>query len=52
MASGNKAYISALSGILTPAEAVCRFGQEIIALQDLSEDEMRLPAGCEPFEAE
>jgi arabinogalactan oligomer/maltooligosaccharide transport system substrate-binding protein len=52
VASGNKAYISALSGILTPAEAVCRFGQEIIDLQDLSEDEIRLPAGCEPFEAE
>jgi len=52
VASGNKAYISALSGILTPAEAVCRFGQEIVALQDLSEDEMPLPVGCEPLEAD
>ncbi|MGB3715769.1 MAG: extracellular solute-binding protein [Candidatus Promineifilaceae bacterium] len=52
VAVGNRAYISALSGILTPAEAVCRFGQELAVLQDLSEDEMRLPAGCAPIEAE
>ncbi len=29
IAEGNRAYASVLSGLLTPEEAVCNFGQEI-----------------------
>jgi arabinogalactan oligomer/maltooligosaccharide transport system substrate-binding protein len=49
-AAGDRAYISVLSGLLTPAEAVCRFGQEVAAFQDYAAAEMSLPEGCEPLE--
>lgn len=47
VAIGDRAYVSVLSGVLTPSEAVCRFGQEVADLQGYSADEMSLPAGCE-----
>ncbi|HMR64745.1 MAG TPA: extracellular solute-binding protein [Anaerolineae bacterium] len=45
-AAGDRAYVSALSGLQTPEEAVCRFGQEVAALQNHSELKTILPAGC------
>lgn len=44
--AGDRAYVSALSGALTPAEAVCRFGREVAAFQGYTEEEMSLPADC------
>ena len=38
---------SVLSGVLTPAEAVCRFGQEVAAFQGYTAADMSLPEGCE-----
>ncbi len=48
IAEGNRAYASVLSGLLTPEEAVCNFGQEIARFQGYSVEEMSLPEGCEP----
>ncbi|MCP4168662.1 MAG: extracellular solute-binding protein [Chloroflexi bacterium] len=48
IAEGNRAYASVLSGVLTPEEAVCNFGQEIARFQGYSVEEMSLPEGCEP----
>ena len=48
VATGDWAYVSVLSGALTPEEAVCQFGQEFAAYQDYSAAEMSLPQGCEP----
>lgn len=45
--AGDRAYVSVLSGVLTPAEAVCRFGQEVAAFQGYTAAEMSLPVGCE-----
>lgn len=45
-AAGDRAYASALTGLQTPAEAVCRFGQEVAAFQNQSAEEIILPAGC------
>ncbi|MCB0179551.1 MAG: extracellular solute-binding protein [Anaerolineae bacterium] len=45
-AAGDRAYASALAGLLTPEEAVCRFGQEVVEAGLYSEDEIILPAGC------
>jgi hypothetical protein len=36
-----------LAGILTPAEAVCNFGQEVATLQGYSETTMSIPEGCD-----
>ncbi len=47
VAAGNRAYVSVLSGILTPAEAVCQFGIDVATLQQYANDEMSLPADCE-----
>ena len=48
VAAGDRAYVSVLSGILTPEEAVCQFGQEVAAYHDYSAAEMSLPQGCDP----
>ncbi len=45
-AAGDRAYASALAGLLTPQEAVCRFGQEVAAFQEYSKNKIILPAGC------
>lgn len=45
--AGDRAYVSVLSGALSPSEAVCRFGREVAAFQGYSADEMSLPEGCE-----
>jgi maltose-binding protein MalE len=45
-AAGDRAYASALAGLLTPEEAVCRFGQEVAAFHRYSKGEIILPAGC------
>jgi arabinogalactan oligomer/maltooligosaccharide transport system substrate-binding protein len=47
VAAGNRAYVSVLSGALTPREAVCLFGQEVAAFQGYTAAEMSLPEGCE-----
>lgn len=46
---GNRAYVSVLSGALSPVEAVCQFGQEVAAIQGYTAAEMSLPEGCEPL---
>lgn len=46
VAAGDRAYISVLSGALTPEEAVCQFGQEVVAFQGYSAADVSLPAGC------
>ena len=48
VAAGDRAYVSVLSGVLTPEEAVCQFGQEVAAYHDYSAAEMSLPQGCDP----
>ncbi|NJN53963.1 MAG: hypothetical protein HC804_03915 [Anaerolineae bacterium] len=45
--AGDLAYISVLSGALTPAEAVCQFGLDVAAFQNYTTAEMSLPEGCE-----
>jgi ABC-type glycerol-3-phosphate transport system substrate-binding protein len=50
IAAGDRAYVSVLSGVLTPDEAVCRFGQEIASLEGFTVTEMSLPEGCAPPE--
>jgi arabinogalactan oligomer/maltooligosaccharide transport system substrate-binding protein len=47
VAAGNRAYVGVGSGTLTPAEAVCRFGQEVANLQGYAAEDMSLPEGCE-----
>jgi maltose-binding protein MalE len=49
-AAGDRAYISVLSGLLTPDEAVCRFGQEVAGFLAYPEADISLPEGCEPLE--
>ncbi len=44
--AGDRAYVSVLSGILTPAEAVCRFGREVIAIEGYAPIKISLPEGC------
>lgn len=46
-AAGDRVYISVLSGLLTPDEAVCRFGQEVAAFQGYTAADMSLPEGCQ-----
>ena len=46
VAAGDRAYVSVLSGVLTPAEAVCHFGQEVAAFQEYTAADMSLPEGC------
>ncbi|MCB0197505.1 MAG: extracellular solute-binding protein, partial [Anaerolineae bacterium] len=45
-AAGDRAYVSTLAGLLTPEEAVCRFGQEVIAAELFSDEEIILPDSC------
>ncbi len=45
--AGDRAYISVLSGALTPAEAVCQFGLDVATFQKYTTAEMSLPEGCE-----
>ena len=45
--AGNRAYVSALSGALSPAEAVCQFGLEVAAFQGYTTADMSLPQNCE-----
>lgn len=47
IAAGNRAYASALSGLLTPTEAVCLFAQEVAAGMEDDDFEIVLPPGCE-----
>lgn len=44
--AGNRAYASALSGLFTPAEAVCLFAQEVAAGIEGDAFEIVLPTGC------
>ena len=45
--AGNRAYANVLSGVLTPAKAVCNFGQAVAASQGFSETTMSIPEGCD-----
>jgi arabinogalactan oligomer/maltooligosaccharide transport system substrate-binding protein len=45
-AAGDRAYISVLSGLLTPNEAVCRFGLEVAAFEEYAAADLVLPDGC------
>jgi hypothetical protein len=47
VAAGDRAYASVLSGILTPTEAVCRFGQEVAEFQGYTTADTSLPEGCD-----
>jgi arabinogalactan oligomer/maltooligosaccharide transport system substrate-binding protein len=46
-AAGDRAYVSVLSGALTPDEAVCRFGREVATFEGYSAADVSLPEGCE-----
>ena len=46
-AAGNRAYSTVLSGSATPADAVCDFGREVVALLGESSAAVSLPQGCE-----
>ena len=52
VAAGNRAYITVLSGVLTPERAVCLFGQEVANLQEYTAADMSLPEGCNPLNDE
>ena len=43
---GDQAYSNVLSGFLTPEEAVCRFGLQVIDLQGYEEQDVSLPVDC------
>lgn len=43
---GDRAYANAISGVLTPEEAVCEFGLEVIELQEYTENQVDLPEDC------
>jgi maltose-binding protein MalE len=45
--AGNRAYANVLSGVLTPVEAACNFGQEVAVSQGYSEATMSIPEGCD-----
>jgi maltose-binding protein MalE len=47
VAAGNRAYTSVLSGLLSPDEAVCRFGQEVVTLMGYAAGDVDFPEGCE-----
>ncbi len=46
-AAGDRAYAGALTGLLTPEQAVCRFGKEVAASQIYPEDKLIIPAECD-----
>jgi maltose-binding protein MalE len=43
---GDRAYANAISGVLTPEEAVCEFGLAVIEVQGYTDDQVDLPEGC------
>ncbi len=43
---GDRAYSNVLSGLLSPEEAVCRFGRQVIELQGYEEEMVYLPIEC------
>ncbi len=45
--AGDRAYVNAVTGVLTPAESVCRFGHEVILIQDYAPEDVDMPADCE-----
>lgn len=47
IAAGNRAYVGALSGSLTPEEAVCLFGQEVAEFQGYTTADISMMEGCE-----
>ena len=47
---GDQAYSSVLSGFLSPEEAVCRFGRQVIALQGYRQEKVSLPNDCRTIE--
>lgn len=47
VAAGNRAYITALSGIASPEEALCQFGLDMAQTMSYSAEDMDLPDGCE-----
>ncbi len=49
-AAGNRAYVTVLSDVATPQEAVCRFGEEVAAFQGYTADDMDWPEWCERWE--
>ncbi len=44
--AGERAYVTALSGLQTPDEAVCAFGIEVSEALEYNKDEISLPEGC------
>ena len=48
VAAGNRAYITVLSGIASPEEAVCQFGLDMAEIMSYSAEDMDLPDGCAP----
>jgi len=44
--AGDRAYVSVLSGVFTPDEAVCRFGQEVASIEEYTAVQISLPDGC------
>lgn len=46
VAAGNRAYITVLSGIASPEEAVCQFGLDMAEIMSYSAEDMDLPDGC------
>jgi ABC-type glycerol-3-phosphate transport system substrate-binding protein len=47
-AAGDLAYASVLSGLSTPAEALCRFSRDVAVSLGPEAVDVRLPDGCEP----
>lgn len=47
LSAGDRAYISMLSGALSPKEAVCRFGLEAATLQGYEAEDISLPEDCQ-----
>ncbi len=43
---GDQAYSNVLSGFLSPEEAVCRFGRQVVELQGYGEEMVSLPNVC------
>ena len=46
IAAGDRAYTSLLSGLLTPREAVCQFGREVVDIMNYGAEDVDLPQGC------
>ena len=46
--AGNRPDTSVLSGSATPSEAVCQFGNEMMASNQIPPESIVLPEDCEP----